>query len=114
MKKIIVLHKNPDTARTIKNMLDKEKLSVITANCVEECIEKLKKEKPNLLLVESIIPREALLKAANDTKTKIIYIVSNGNDKTELSLYKNVIGYANEPFDINKFVKKIKTSLKPK
>ena len=44
-------------------------------------------------------------------KVKIIYILSDNYDKDDMDLYENVIGFVNEPFDVENFIKKIKSVL---
>lgn len=111
--RILILHSDLDTLRSLGDVLLKNGFSVSTVSKVNDCLGKLKEEKPDLLLVESFMPREKILKEVQKLgKTKVLYLLSDDCDKSEIVLYENVMGFVDEPFEVKKFVQKIKDVLK--
>jgi DNA-binding NtrC family response regulator len=107
-RKIMIVHSNEDTAKTIETILKKNGYATLTAETVEECIKKLQKEKPQIVLIESFFPREKILQATQKMKgIKVLYIISDEAEKGEIVLYQNVVGFVNEPSEVNKFAQKI-------
>ena len=104
----MVIDNDEDIRLTIKTILEKNQYNVIdTANC-GNCIEKIKKNKPNFILMGCYFPRKEILEVVKKEKeTKIIYIITDEDNEEKLALYKNVVGFVKKPFDVNKFVKQM-------
>lgn len=108
-KKIMLVHDKSDVCSTIKTLLEKNDYEVIIAYNAEECIKKLKNNKPDLILINGIMNRSRVLEVASKlTGVKIAYLIVDESEEENLKLYKNVIGFINEPRNINEFLKKIK------
>lgn len=56
MEKIMVVDDEPDTVDLIKLVLETEGFEVISAYSGKECLEKLKTEKPALILLDIMMP----------------------------------------------------------
>ena len=112
-KTIMVVTGKLDTSLTIKTLLEKNGYEVIVAANADECLKKLKINKPGLFLIVSMMPKEKILETATKLKrVKIAYLITNEDENEELKLYSNVIGFVDEPRDINGFLRKIKEFLK--
>jgi len=112
-KRILIFDNNLDNGLTIKVLLKKNGYEVSNSINQQDCIKKLKKSKPDLFLIDAMMPREKILKTAIKIKgLKIIYLITDESEKEHLKLYKNVVGFINEPRDINSFLNKIKEFLK--
>ncbi len=107
-KTIMIVDNDRDTRFTIKTILKKNQYKVIsTANC-NNCLEKIKKHKPNFILMGCYNPRKEVLEAVKKTKgLKIIYLITDEEREEKLALYKNVIGFIKKPFNVNNFLKQI-------
>ncbi len=55
-KKIMVVDDEPDIVYVVRKMLEKGGYEVVEANSGEEALEKLKKEKPDLVLLDIMMP----------------------------------------------------------
>jgi len=56
MEKIMVVDDEPDTVDLIKLVLETEGFEVISAYSGKECLEKLKIEKPSMILLDLMMP----------------------------------------------------------
>jgi DNA-binding NtrC family response regulator len=107
-KTIMVVMDKRDDRETIKTLLRKNNYNVITSTNCKNCLEKIKKYKPTLILIGSFQSRTNILEAVQKIKSvKIVHITTDIKEKENLKLYKNVIGFIEEPFDIEEFLKKI-------
>lgn len=55
-KKILIVDDEPDTLKLLENRFKKEGYDVITASDGMSCIAKAKKEKPDLILLDIVLP----------------------------------------------------------
>ena len=113
MKTILIVDDHPDIVFTIELLLKKNNYNVLTALSAEECVKKLKTNKPNLILIDGLAAREKILDAAAKVRgLRIAYLITDEAEKENFKLYSNVAGFINEPSDIKKFLEKIKELLK--
>jgi len=79
MKKILVVDDKPEVVQLVKATLEGEDYQVIDASDGREALEKIGKEKPDLVLLDVIMPKmdgfEVLTKVKNDPQTKDIPII---------------------------------------
>ena len=108
------MHKNPDTRLTIKMLLEKNGYSVIEVISFNDFLKKIKISKPDLILINGLMPRDEMTKIAQKKGVNVVYFSSSNINQKELKLYKNVLGFIDEPRDIKKFLKDIKNILKEK
>jgi DNA-binding NtrC family response regulator len=107
-KTIMVAMDKQDDRETIKTLLKKNNYNVITSTNCKNCLAKIKKYKPHLILIGSFQSRTNILEEVQKIKDiKIIHITTDIKEKENLKLYRNVIGFIEEPFDIKEFLKKI-------
>ena len=55
--KILVVDDDPDMRETLQIILESADYTVVTAEDGEQCLVKLKEEKPNLLILDLLMPR---------------------------------------------------------
>jgi two-component system phosphate regulon response regulator PhoB len=119
-KKIMIVDDEENVRQLIEAVLQEEGYDVVTAADGKECLAKLKKIKPDLILLDMMMPgmsgREVCEKIRTDPKTKnlkIIFVtVARFSElgKTTLSKLK-VSDYISKPFDNDDLIKRAKKAL---
>jgi len=120
-KKVMIVDDEESMVELVKSILEKEGFDVIIAYSGKECLEKLKKVKPDLILMDLMMPgmtgKEATRKIRENPKTKDLKIVFltvarlSEVGKKELEELK-VLDYITKPFDIGDLVKRVKKAMK--
>ncbi|MCD6447536.1 MAG: response regulator [Thermoplasmata archaeon] len=114
-KKILIADDEPEIVDIVKRMLE-EKYEVITAYDGEECIEKAKKEKPDLILLDILMPKldgwETLKRLKEDEETKDIPVsmltaLPLTPDDTRDKPIDKIENYIVKPFKKETLIKKI-------
>jgi two-component system, OmpR family, response regulator VicR len=119
---IMVLDDDKDILKSVKDLLTGKGYEVLTTNNVDDCIKKLKKVTPDLILLDLMMPKSLdgkLVDMIRDIKILIFSIVKpddidklilNPNLK-EFLKSDNVIGHIVKPFDNEEFIETVKKSL---
>ena len=101
----------------VKAVLEQEGFEVITASNGPECLEKLKKVKPDLILLDVMMPgmsgREILEKIRENPKTRNLKVafltVVRYSEMGKKDLEKlHVLDYITKPFDNKELVRRVK------
>ena len=112
MKVIMVVDDESDIRNTVKTVLTKNKYSVVTAVNGDDCLKKLKKQKPNLILMDIMMPGTPVSKIVPRIKNIPIAYLSvvrmSEAEKEELLGQKNIVDYIQKPFDINELLERVK------
>lgn len=117
MTKIMVVDDEKDLLILMKEILENEKFEVITAQSGAECLKKLKTVKPDLILLDMMMPKmsgyEVIENIRKNPKTKDIKIAFlTVTRMSEDSLYKlskfNISDYITKPFDVSDAVSRVK------
>lgn len=117
-KKILVVDDEEILLETIKAVLKHSGFDVVTARDGQECLDILKEQKPDLVLMDMMMPgisgRETTEMIRNNPKTKDLKIVfltvarfSEVGKKTLEDL--GVMDYITKPFDNADLVKRVKS-----
>lgn len=111
-KTILIFDDDTDTRVTIRAILEKNGYNAITAVTCNDCLNKIEKANPDLVLIESSMPKKGILECVEKMKkTRIAYLIVDEDEIEDLNLYKNVIGFIKEPFNIEDFLKNIRRML---
>ncbi|MEM5778320.1 MAG: response regulator [Candidatus Aenigmatarchaeota archaeon] len=119
-KKIMVVDDEENILELVKAILEKEKFSIITAKSGKECLDLLKKVKPDLILMDLMMPsmtgKETTKKIRENPKTKNIKIifltVARLSEVGMEELDKlNVSDYITKPFDNEDLVRRVKRAI---
>jgi twitching motility two-component system response regulator PilH len=111
-KRVMVVEDSPTNLRLITELLEKEGYQVITAVDGEEALEKAVSQKPDLMVLDIILPKKngfqvcRQLKTSPDTKDiKIIMLTSKTQDSDRFwGLKQGADGYMTKPFDHDELV----------
>jgi DNA-binding response OmpR family regulator len=116
-KKIMVVDDEENILELVKAILEQEDFDIIGVRSGQECLDKLKEVKPNLILMDMMMPsmsgRETTEKIRKNTKTKSLKIafltVARFSDVGKDMLKDlGVLDYITKPFDNNDLVKRVK------
>jgi len=117
MKKILFIEDEPHLQKELKEILGQEKIEIFSAFDGEEGLKQVKKEKPNLILLDLILPKkdgfEVLkeLKADDELKDIPVIVLTNleGIGDVEKALSLGATTYlVKANYDLEDVVKKIK------
>jgi two-component system, sensor histidine kinase and response regulator len=111
-KIIMVVDDEPDNITTVKAILEKNNYQVITAVNGDDCLEKLKTEKPDLILMDIMMPGTPvrdIIPQIKDIKIAYLSVVRVSEaEKEDLVKGENIVGFIQKPFDIDELLKKVK------
>jgi len=116
-KKIMVVDDEKVLIELVKAVLEEEGFQVIGINSGEECLEKLEKVKPDLILMDMMMPgmsgRETTERIRKNPKTKNLKIVfltvAQFSEIGRDALKKlNILDYITKPFDNAELVRRVK------
>lgn len=119
-KKIMVVDDEQSLVELVKAIFGQEEFEVISAYSGTECLEKLKKERPDMILMDMMMPgmsgRETTEKIRANPKTKDIKVmfltVARFSEVGKDALKKlDVVEYITKPFDNKYLVKRVKKAL---
>lgn len=111
MKTILIVDDEPDIRNTVKTILTKNKYKVITAVNGDDCLKKLKTVKPDLVLLDIMMPGTPVKDIITKIKVPVAFlsIVKTGEtEKKNLFKNKNVKDFIQKPFDLNDLLKRVK------
>lgn len=121
--KILIADDDPAVVETLKAILERSDYDVDSASNGEECIKKILLHKPDLLLLDIMMPKMdgysflvaiKELKALTGSAPDMPVIVITGNDteiNRSLVTHENIRDYLPKPFDIPELLNKIKKAL---
>ncbi len=119
-KKIMVVDDEESLLELVNAIMEQEGYEVVTAISGKECLEKLKTVKPDLILLDMMMPgmsgREVCEKIRQDPETKDLKIafltVAKFSETGKETLTKmNVLDYITKPFENDDLVSRVKKLL---
>jgi CheY-like chemotaxis protein len=119
-KKIMVVDDEENLIELVKAILETEGYEVMTASNGKECLEKLKTAKPDLILLDMMMPgmsgRETCESIRKDPKTKNLRVafvtVARFSEVGKDILKKlNAVDYITKPFDNKDLVSRVKKAV---
>ncbi len=116
-KKILVIDDDPDTTHFLKTRLEVNKFEVITANDGTEGLEKTKSEKPDLIILDILMPEKDGYTFVKELKYKenikdVPIIVISGKDTLKILFEKEgITDYFVKPLDTKELIEKINKRL---
>jgi len=115
MKTIMVVDDDADIRESIQMILKVNGYRVITAVDADDCINKLELEKPDLILLDIMMPGRPVLdvvKKVSDIKIVFMSIVRESDAKSKgLCEKENIVDFLQKPFNLNDLVQKIENLL---
>lgn len=119
--KVMVVEDDVDVAKAIQGVLEDEGIDVQVALGGRACFEKLEKYKPDIILLDVLMPMmdgvEVLRRLKADKKTAKIPVIAvtavsaESDVKTKLEEIDPKIGFVEKPYSIDQILKEIKKRL---
>jgi CheY-like chemotaxis protein len=121
MPKILVIEDEPDQNKLIKLRLEARGYRVISVGKAKEGIDAAKKEKPDLILMDMILPDmhglDATIKLKRSAETENIPIVAisavGSPDFLKACLQEGILAYVKKPYDPRELYKTIEKYVQP-
>jgi len=111
-KSILVVDDEPDVRESVKMILEMNGFNVIEAKNADECIEKVKNEKPDLILLDIMMPGtpvSEILKQVNDIKIAFMSVVRISDARKQgLCTQGNVVDFFQKPFNVSDLIERVK------
>jgi len=119
MKKILIADDKPEVVELVRVTLEGEDYQILSAFDGEEALEKIRKEKPDLILLDIVMPKidgfEVLSKLKNDSQTKdtpVIILTAQGQKvDQEKGRRLGAQDYITKPFSPSALLNKIEELL---
>ena len=108
---IMVVDDETDVRYTVKTILEKNGYKVVTAIDGDDCLRKLEKEKPDLVLMDIMMPGTPVREIVPKIKTKVAYLSvvrTSEAEKEDLMKSKNIVDFIQKPFDVEDLVARVK------
>jgi CheY-like chemotaxis protein len=120
-KTVMIVDDEPDVLATIVQILDANNFETIEAKDGQECLEKLKEEIPDVILLDIMMPglttKEILREIEKDSRlsrTKIIFLtaihLSEAEDESLLAS-QQVVDFIEKPFTIRRMIDAIEKAI---
>lgn len=123
IKKILIADDDPAVSRTLKTALERSGYEADIAENGEECLQKVLINKPDLLLLDIMMPRMdgfsflvaiKELRALTGSAPRMPVMVITGKDNEvnrSLMTHEDIKDYILKPFNLNELLSKIKKNL---
>ncbi len=111
-KTIMVVDDEEDIRKSVTTILQENGYRVIPAINGDDCLEKLKNEKPDLILMDIMMPGTPVKDIVPQLKgLKVAYLTvvrTTEAEKEELLHSDNVVDFIQKPFDIDELLARVK------
>jgi DNA-binding response OmpR family regulator len=111
-KTIMVVDDEPDIRSSVKIILEKNGYAVVEASSADDALKKLVKVKPDLILLDIMMPGTPVSEAVPKMgAVKIAYLSvvrTSEAEKEDLMKSKNIVDFIQKPFDINELLARVK------
>jgi two-component system, chemotaxis family, chemotaxis protein CheY len=115
VKTVMVVDDLKDVRDVVKKILASAGYKVLMAVNADDCLKKLEKEKPYLILMDVMMPGTPvgeIIPKIKKTKIALLTVVGQDEIKREKLLkQKNIVAYIPKPFDIDVLLEKVKKLL---
>jgi len=122
MAKILIVDDEPDLLSSVETLLKFKGYETFTASDGKECLAMIKKENPDLILLDIMMPGLSAIEVVSELEKKeygnnhSIIIVSavtmGGEEKSKLLDHHFIVDFVEKPFEMNDLLSRIEGALK--
>lgn len=117
---VLVVDDEPINIQLLQKKLEWDGLRVLTANSGQECLEICKEQKPDLILLDVMMPGmdgfEVCQKLRDEDSTKaipVIFVTAHNSKQNKLDgLQAGAVDYITKPIDLEETMARVRTQLK--
>jgi DNA-binding response OmpR family regulator len=110
-KKILVVDDEPDIRQSVKMILEINGYVVETAINGDECLQKIEKDRPDLILLDIMMPGTPVtevIKKIKDIKIAFMSVVRISDARKKgLCTQDNIVDFFQKPFNVNELIERI-------
>jgi len=114
-KKILVVDDEPDIRQSVKMILEINGYEVETATNGDECLQKIQQEKPDLILLDIMMPGTPvteIIKQITDVKIAFMSVVRISDARKKgLCTQDNIVDFFQKPFNVNDLIERVEIIL---
>ncbi len=114
-KTILVVDDEPDVRESVKMILEVNHYKVITAEDGDDCLKKLKEVKPDLILLDIMmpgIPVDDIIEQIKDIKIAFMSVVRISDArKRGLCTQDNIVDFFQKPFNVSDLIDRVELIL---
>lgn len=111
-KLIMIVDDEPDNINTVSTILKKEGYDVVSAVDGDDCLVKLKKVNPVLILMDIMMPGTPVREVVKKIKgIKIAYLSvvrTSEAEREDLFSSGNIVDFIQKPFDVDELLERVK------
>ena len=111
VKTILVVDDEPDIRESVKVVLEKNGYKVITAEDGDECLNIIQQTKPDLILLDIMMPGTPVIKVVkqiSDIKIAFMSVVRISEArKMGLTEQENIVDFFQKPFNVTDLIDRI-------
>jgi len=111
VKTILVVDDEPDIRESVKMVLEKNGYKVITAEDGDECLNIIQQTKPDLILLDIMMPGTPVIKVVkqiSDIKIAFMSVVRISEArKMGLTEQENIVDFFQKPFNVTDLIDRI-------
>jgi DNA-binding response OmpR family regulator len=115
-KTILVVDDEPDIRDSVKTILEYKGYKVVTAEDGDKCLKKLREIKPDLILLDIMMPGkpvDEIVKQITDIKIAFMSVVRISDARKKgLCSQDNIVDFFQKPFNISDLTDRINLILK--
>jgi DNA-binding response OmpR family regulator len=111
VKTILVVDDEPDIRKSVQMILELNGYNVVTATDGDDCLKKLKQLKPDLILLDIMMPGtpvDEIVKQIKDTNIAFMSVVRISDArKRGLCSQGNIVDFFQKPFNVSDLVERV-------
>jgi len=115
-KMIMVVDDEPDVRRSVKQILEVNGYKVVTAVDGDDCLKKIPEFKPDLILLDIMMPGtpvDAVVQQIKDIKIAFMSVVRISDArKRGLCANENIVDFFQKPFNVSDLIDRVELILK--
>ena len=115
MAKILIVDDEPDIRQSVKMILEVNGYTVVTAENGDECLKKIPEVKPDLILLDIMMPGtpvDDIVKQISDIKIAFMSVVRISDARRRgLCSQDNIVDFFQKPFNVSDLIDRVELIL---